>query len=930
MEPRLMASGNLCFVRQDNFMQRAKVETHLHMIRPDGTAGHILLGPDRGPLALDRMRAAEEDGLWLRSYGVGSPAPLPDGRVAAISSHGLLLSGNQTAPAASIQPSIEVVDISPLPDSRLLCTIAGQSALGILNPADGRIVRLYSQPEGDLHSVTYLGPRPFPPGVRDSILPEAEDDPGATGFLLCQDVRFTRQIQAETSRIKAVRVLEGRPFALRSAKHQYAHIGVEAVELGTVPVAPDGSFYIEVPADRALSLQAVDAEGRTVINELSWIYVRPGEVRSCSGCHSPREQAPPSDGIIQALMGSPVPLLGKGEPHRFRGNNAANGGVLNLQFDRMRETASINLHSLSQNGAAERLEDARRARADDLEKLAAHLAEGPLAQKVGAAQRLALFREPSTTAALMAALRDPNASVRMNAALALAAGGGKTAKEALLEALDDPEPVVAQAAHVALTALTAAEVPFNPFTRQRNSRAEQTSNWKRFFEKRDWAAIEERLIAQLHRRSSGGFKTSDSLEDLFNALGRIGGEPAKQALLEWLKTDPEDDLRVTLAVLRALGQLEVQEAIPHLAVLLRVNLPKPDKPLPGHHEFGWTQRPVQIAAGAMQALGRIGGPQAEAALIESAQHLVEFWHYTYQTADHDWLMGCHASPPHFRLIEALDAIGSTQIAPLIPMVLKSTPIDPDRGLFFENDTYEILTARVVHRSGLAAEILDAAFDALENGSEAESSGPWHDAVTASPPAVTVLPFDAPMRAAQLISILAQSSEDAPRIRAAFERYGQLPPDRSRNWILFYLARSLGKLQDGGSFDLLVSALVNDPAEGSFGRVDPPHVYLFHAVSPYYRAAAAHALGEIGDPRGAPVLLMILSNFDNAMDVRHAAAQALLQLKDLKTYPDLERLARDYPEIATRRLLLAACEAIGSLKKSGSFALEKPRPPEPHD
>ena len=67
---------------------------------------------------------------------------------------------------------------------------------------------------------------------------------------------------------------------------------MKTVELGTVPLAPDGSFSIEVPADMPLALQAVDAEGRSELNEMSWLYVRPGERRSCTGCHQPREAAP--------------------------------------------------------------------------------------------------------------------------------------------------------------------------------------------------------------------------------------------------------------------------------------------------------------------------------------------------------------------------------------------------------------------------------------------------------------------------------------------------------------------------------------------------------------------------------------------------------------------------------------------------------------
>lgn len=58
--------------------------------------------------------------------------------------------------------------------------------------------------------------------------------------------------------------------------------------LGYVPIEPDGSFRIEVPADTPLGLTVVDSAGRGFQTHTSWIQVRPGEIRTCHGCHSPR------------------------------------------------------------------------------------------------------------------------------------------------------------------------------------------------------------------------------------------------------------------------------------------------------------------------------------------------------------------------------------------------------------------------------------------------------------------------------------------------------------------------------------------------------------------------------------------------------------------------------------------------------------------
>ncbi len=51
---------------------------------------------------------------------------------------------------------------------------------------------------------------------------------------------------------------------------------------------PDGSFRLKVPADVALGIAVVDSNGRAFQTHTNWLQVRPGETRTCNGCHSPR------------------------------------------------------------------------------------------------------------------------------------------------------------------------------------------------------------------------------------------------------------------------------------------------------------------------------------------------------------------------------------------------------------------------------------------------------------------------------------------------------------------------------------------------------------------------------------------------------------------------------------------------------------------
>ncbi len=79
--------------------------------------------------------------------------------------------------------------------------------------------------------------------------------------------------------------------------------------LGYAPVEPDGSFKLHVPADTPLALAIVDAKGRAIQTHLNWIQVRPGERRTCDGCHSPRRGASLNSGPLVDPANRPAAWL---------------------------------------------------------------------------------------------------------------------------------------------------------------------------------------------------------------------------------------------------------------------------------------------------------------------------------------------------------------------------------------------------------------------------------------------------------------------------------------------------------------------------------------------------------------------------------------------------------------------------------------------
>ena len=63
--------------------------------------------------------------------------------------------------------------------------------------------------------------------------------------------------------------------------------------LGTVAIEPDGSVRVKVPANVPFNLALLNAQGQAISPlHQQWITLRPGETRSCNGCHSAQSTAP--------------------------------------------------------------------------------------------------------------------------------------------------------------------------------------------------------------------------------------------------------------------------------------------------------------------------------------------------------------------------------------------------------------------------------------------------------------------------------------------------------------------------------------------------------------------------------------------------------------------------------------------------------------
>ena len=115
----------------------------------------------------------------------------------------------------------------------------------------------------------------------------------------CAPARFVRAIRA----VAPPSNMMGGREAIGETEFEQQQI------LGYAPVEPDGSFKLHVPADTPLGLAIVDAKGRAIQTHLNWIQVRPGERRTCDGCHSPRRGASLNSGALVDPANQPASWL---------------------------------------------------------------------------------------------------------------------------------------------------------------------------------------------------------------------------------------------------------------------------------------------------------------------------------------------------------------------------------------------------------------------------------------------------------------------------------------------------------------------------------------------------------------------------------------------------------------------------------------------
>jgi hypothetical protein len=298
--PAVLPDGRLLYTRWE-YVDRSQVEFHhLWTANPDGTNVQTYFGNlHPGGLFIDsKAIPGTPNILSIFSPGHGQkehngvltivrPDVGPDDKSAA-------------TPVKGVPGSVR----DPWPLTSTLFLVARRNQILLVDAAAGEHEVIHTDPQ-ELHEPAPVTPRP-----RETIIPDRVRLQEQTGRLVVADAHIGRNMAGvERGDIRRLLVLESlpKPINFSGGPEPLTSLGTFTLErvVGTVPVEPDGSAYIELPANRQFFFVALDDKDMSVKRMQSWVSVMPGETTGCVGCHEQRTQVAPASLNLQALRRAP-------------------------------------------------------------------------------------------------------------------------------------------------------------------------------------------------------------------------------------------------------------------------------------------------------------------------------------------------------------------------------------------------------------------------------------------------------------------------------------------------------------------------------------------------------------------------------------------------------------------------------------------------
>jgi len=216
------------------------------------------------------------------------------------------------APASSQEKLLFAMSPIPLDQEMEEDDVACDYGVYVMDKNGGNVRLIYNNPAQNEYDAIPVMPRDEVPGGMPNVIPQ---DPNVTAALasgqttgiffdgnVYDRARTDGQLRPDQNLVNAdgvvgqaryLRVLEAVPLP-RDFNDQGGPIGNTDFEkqrvVGYAPIRSDGSFSVEVPANRSLHMQTLDENGMMLVNQMTWVQVMPGERRLCTGCHDSHDR----------------------------------------------------------------------------------------------------------------------------------------------------------------------------------------------------------------------------------------------------------------------------------------------------------------------------------------------------------------------------------------------------------------------------------------------------------------------------------------------------------------------------------------------------------------------------------------------------------------------------------------------------------------
>jgi len=294
--PWMLADGRVIYMRWE-YVDRSQVHFHhLWAMNPDGTGQQIFFGNEFGNIAMLDAKPIPGTHKVVASFSPGHGMPEHLGPVTVVDpgrGPDILASAKRISPEKN-EWAGRWKDPYALSEDCFL--VASPRGLHVMD-GQGKNELIYELPLGERGRFQCNEPRPLAARPREPVIPSRVDLSKATARVALADIYNGRNMAGvERGAIGKLLVLQQLPKPVNfSGGMEPLTIGGSftlAQVVGTVPVEPDGSAFMELPALRSLFFVALDKDDLPVKRMHSFTILQPGETIGCVGCHEQRNMSP--------------------------------------------------------------------------------------------------------------------------------------------------------------------------------------------------------------------------------------------------------------------------------------------------------------------------------------------------------------------------------------------------------------------------------------------------------------------------------------------------------------------------------------------------------------------------------------------------------------------------------------------------------------